>query len=169
MNPTPRKNRIVVGFDGSAISLAALDWAAEEARARNCELWVVHVLDGGQATRPSYAGAPPSQTDRHSRLVRHLHQAVREAERIWPRIVPFVVGGDLVAPALLRAAAEAELLVVGTPEHRSLDTPTLSSTAAACVREARCPVVIVSHVPRTEEDERRPLALVPAARAEANV
>lgn len=167
MTPTPRKNRIVVGFDGSAVSLAALDWAAEEARTRDSELWVVHVLDEGPATRPGYAGAPPSPADRHSRIVRRLHRAVREAERVWPRIVPFVVGGDLVAPALLRAASDADLLVVGTPEHRSLDTPTLGSTAASCVREARCPVVIVSRVERAT-GERRPLALVPAARVGAD-
>ncbi len=137
MIPTQRKNRIVVGFDGSAISLAALKWATEEARSRDSELWVVHVLEEEQVTWPSYAGAPPSAAERHSRLVRHLRRAVREAERLWPRIVPFVVGGSLVAPALLRAAAEADLLVVGTPEHRSLDTPTLSSTAAAaCVKPA---------------------------------
>ena len=162
MSPTQRKNRIVVGFDGSAISLAALKWATEEARSRDSELWVVHVLEEEQVTWPSYAGAPPSAAERHSRLVRHLRRAVREAERLWPRIVPFVVGGSLVAPALLRAAAEADLLVVGTPEHRSLDTPTTSSTAAACVREARCPVVIVSHVPEPAVGERSPLALLPA-------
>ncbi|KUP95346.1 universal stress protein [Thermobifida cellulosilytica] len=164
MIPTAQHHRIVVGFDGSAVSLAALEWAAGEARARDCELWVVHVLDREKAIRPGYAGAPPPRTDRHSRIVRHLHRAVREAERVWPRIVPFVVGGDLVAPALLRAAAEADLLVVGTPEHRSLETPTLGSTAAACVREARCPVVIVSHPARAAR-RRGPLALVPAARA----
>lgn len=70
MIPTQRKNRIVVGFDGSAISLAALKWATEEARSRDSELWVVHVLEEEQVTWPSYAGAPPSAAERHSRLVR---------------------------------------------------------------------------------------------------
>jgi nucleotide-binding universal stress UspA family protein len=55
------------------------------------------------------------------------------------------VAGDPVA-ALLAAARDADLLVVGTRGHDRVERMLLGSVAAGCLHHARCPVQIVPSV-----------------------
>jgi len=102
------KKRIVVGVDGSAGSVAALRWAAAEARLQEAELRVVttyHRLTIGGQARPA--------ADEQTSAV--LRAAVTQARSIAPDIeVRGVALSGYAVPVLLHAAEEATLLVVGS-------------------------------------------------------
>lgn len=143
MDDTSTERRIVVGFDGSPPAAAALSWALREARLRSAEVWVVRALDDGRHTRAAYAGADTAATARRSAAVRELHSAAEAAQREWGRVTQVLVEDDLTARALTRVADHADLLVLGVSGHHLLTAPTPGPTAAACVRAAACPVVLV--------------------------
>ena len=112
--------RIVVGIDGSEHSAAALRWAVEEAKLRDAKVEAVHAWTYVPVATPADAGlVPVPWTDNVEAL-----QATQEAaERIATDHVRDVLGADhgvtvsLVqndaAEALIQAAADADLLVVG--------------------------------------------------------
>lgn len=134
---------IVVGMSGSAASTAALAWAAREAGLRDCALWLVRVVDATTPRAP-YAGAGPSVHDENAAAGRELHRSAVALEADGLEVLEILVYDGLAARALMMAAEHADLLVLGTPEHHSPRVPTLGPTAAACVRSAVCPVVIVT-------------------------
>jgi nucleotide-binding universal stress UspA family protein len=102
------KTRIVVGADGSAGSLAAVRWAAAEARLRQAELRVLTAYH----RRPS-AGwqMRPVADDRHAEVG---HAAVVQAKAVAPGIEARCLAmPGYAVPVLLHAAEQAALLVVG--------------------------------------------------------
>ncbi|WP_046468536.1 universal stress protein [Allosalinactinospora lopnorensis] len=145
MKQTSPAKPIVVGYDGSAPSAAALSWAVQEARLRDCDLWVVRVIEG--ASGAPRTGAAPSTT-RHALAARELRHAVEDSERVWSRVLRILVCGDFAAHALARAAEDADLLVLGAPEHSSPMASSVGRTIPACVETLSCPVVIVTSAPR---------------------
>jgi nucleotide-binding universal stress UspA family protein len=137
MNAPTCHPTVLVGVDGSAASAAATRWAAAEARRRHARLHAVHVVErgrNGQVTR-----------DRDFRLeLDDARQTVPGRVGAWVfragidvDIAVSVVTGD-VAAQLAREAADASLVVIGSPDslHHS-DLPT--DLARGCL----CPVVVV--------------------------
>ena len=134
---TPRHETIVVGVDGSAASAAAVRWAAAEADRRRARLHAVHVVE--PESRES------SSPDADIRLQLELaRQTVPGRVGDWVfrsgvevDVAVSVVTGH-VAGQLAREAADASLVVIGTPEslHHS-DLP--DDLAFGCL----CPVVMV--------------------------
>lgn len=118
---------ITVGVDGSPSSLVAVDWAAQEARRREVPLRLV------QAVRQS------AEVDR----------SLREAEaKIARRHPDLRLDGDRVAAepvsALLTAAEDAEVLVLGSPGPGGGVAGLLAgSVALAVVARSPRPVVLV--------------------------
>lgn len=118
---------VVVGIDGSAASLAAVDLAAEEAAARVTPLLVVHAHTG-EAVRPE--------------AIRDmLDVAVRRAHAEHPGLsVAAEVASGAPADVLLSRALQACLLVVG---HRGpLHRHALGSVAMTVIDQARVPVIV---------------------------
>ncbi|WP_017557512.1 universal stress protein [Nocardiopsis baichengensis] len=150
--PEEAAPRIVIGYDGSPPSTAALHWAAREAGLRGCDLWVVRVLSDGRSSRAPYAGA--TAVTRNGPAVRELRRAADDARSTWPHVYRTAVCDDLPARALARAAAGAELLVLGTRGPAGPGGPSLGPTASACMRIAPCPVVFVGTDRRTGEPAR---------------
>lgn len=154
---------VVVGVDGSPGSAAALRAALEEARLRKAVLEVVHVwampLSLG-APSPFLlelpAGAPPAEdlvakVERRARRI--LDDAIAGAlggEEAGVEIEPTLVEGR-AAQALLAAAKDADLLVVGARGHGGFRGLLLGSVSEQVAHHARCPVLIV---PRPGEEER---------------
>ncbi|AWT41334.1 MULTISPECIES: universal stress protein [Streptomyces] len=131
---------ITAGVDGTDESLAALDWAAREAVRRGRPLRVVHAWEYQPDTAPEVAGR-----DAQEEWVR---EAVATAVRgVTERHPELEVSADVLeGPAvetLVGAAAEAELLVLGSRGHGPVVGFLLGSVGQQVIAEATRPVVLV--------------------------
>ncbi|MDQ0028706.1 universal stress protein [Arthrobacter bambusae] len=134
---------VVVGADGSAESTQAVSFAAAEADSDGQELTVVHAV----LAPPHLERAMPAA---------NFNEAVVEEERI---ILAETVAGlaenypDLVvhqvlmshnepAEALVSAAANAKLLVLGSRGRGSFKRLLMGSTAHSVLRSLPCPTVV---------------------------
>jgi nucleotide-binding universal stress UspA family protein len=142
---------IVVGIDGSEGSLAALRWAADEARLRHARLEVVVSWQyPALSTIPAFGVLPPAEemSEEAKRGLAALLHDEGLADDPSLEVVEAVVQGPAGA-ALLDAAADADLLVVGSRGHGGFTGLVLGSVSQQCVTHAPCPVVVV---PRPEPD-----------------
>ncbi|KUL45752.1 universal stress protein [Streptomyces regalis] len=131
---------ITAGVDGSEESLAALAWAAREAVRRGLALRVVHAwrfqphdaIDAGdpdtqgQWVREGLEGAARAVTERHPGL----------------DVTTDVLHGAPVE-TLVAAAADAEMLVLGSRGHGTVVGFLLGSVGQQVIAEAKSPVVLV--------------------------
>jgi nucleotide-binding universal stress UspA family protein len=142
---TTPKGTIVVGVDGSAPSLRALRWAAEEASARGRSLEVIHVWERPQAYAPLGAGAyPVDPGPAHDEGQRVLDRALADARALAPGVSlrgRLEEGGP--GTVLIDAAHGADLIVVGTRGLGGVRSFFLGSVSQQVAHHARCPVVIV--------------------------
>ena len=143
---------IVVGVDGSEAAQAALRFAAEEAKIRSARLVAVHawtyipapaVGDPGLLAMPE--GDMPGMIDAQREAAeRGLEHAIEEAfdgrppVEIEPRLVD-----DEAADSLVDAAADADLVVVGSRGRGDFKSALLGSVSSHVVHHAPCPVVVV--------------------------
>lgn len=134
------EHSIVVGVDGSAGAMRALEWAAREARRSGAAL-EVHTAYG-----PGYVLVSPHLVQESMKLV--LDEAVARAEEVAPGVRAFGVAheGSAVG-ALVAASKHADLLVVGSRGRGGFAELLLGSVSHHCVMHACCPVVIVRHLP----------------------
>ena len=135
--------RIVVGVDGSPISLSALEWAAREACLRGAILEVVHATFLPQDAMELEAVA--TLKARESAI---LDDAVARAGALAPSgIVVARVVDPPAANALVNVSKDADLLVVGSRGLGLFKEFALGSVSQDCARCAQCPLVIIG--PRT--------------------
>ncbi|MFL1897811.1 universal stress protein [Streptomyces tauricus] len=137
---------IVVGVDGSDASLAALRWAAWQARALRAEVTVVHAWEPSARRAAPYApvSARPTAEEERLQAAQVLAGTVRAAfgRRIDTCVRAVLVEGP-PARVLLRYAHGALLLALG---RKALGTPGQSPVGAVgreCLRHAPIPVVAV--------------------------
>jgi nucleotide-binding universal stress UspA family protein len=148
--------RIVVGVDGSEHARRTLQWAVDEARLRK---WVViavhaHAMPTLFVAPDPVLGASPPILD--PEISKRLEEA---AEKLLAEEIDQVDSDDITvegrvvtgsAPdALLQAAAEGDLLVVGSRGLGGFKGLLLGSVSQQVVHHAPCPVVIV---PPAERD-----------------
>ncbi len=137
--------KIVVGVDGSPGSRAALHWAHDEAALRGATLVAVTVWQFPVMTSlPAFGAMPPPEDmggEAETSLLRTLSEEGIAASDEVP--VTSVVAEGAAAPALLDAAADADLLVVGSRGHGGFTGLLLGSVSQQCVSHAPCPVVVV--------------------------
>jgi nucleotide-binding universal stress UspA family protein len=124
---------VVVGADGSAESRAALEFAIAEAALRGVPLVAVcalcdcaSVVGAARSIKAAFAAAVDNAQRAHSHVVVHRLQ-------------------DPGAPrsALLTAAAQGQLLIVGARGRGGLAEMTLGSVSLALLHHAPCPVTVV--------------------------
>ncbi|MFR9798441.1 universal stress protein [Streptomyces sp. MS06] len=131
---------ITVGIDGTDESLAALAWAAREAVRRGTALRVVHAWEFEPHTAADVADRVSQE-----RWVRDaVGEAVREVSTRHPELE--VSADVLEGPAvevLLRAEADAGMLVLGSRGHGPLVGFLLGSVGRQVIAEATGPVVLV--------------------------
>ncbi|HSP74528.1 MAG TPA: universal stress protein [Gaiellaceae bacterium] len=137
---------IVVGIDGSAGSVRALEFALAEARLRGSKLKAVEVWHI-PASVYSGGGLAPVVTDpdefegfAKERLDEVLQSVAAQAEGVE---VERIVREGQPAEVLVEAAEDAELLVVGSRGLGGFRGLLLGSVGQQCAHHARCPVVIV--------------------------
>ena len=136
---------IVVGVDGSEESKEALRFAIDEAHLRKATVRAIHVW-----TYPViFAGefVPPDLVDANSlrdTAQKALDDTVAEVAGENPEAyIERVVAHGSVAHALVDAAREADLLVVGSRGHGGFAGSLLGSVSQQCAHHAPCAVVIV--------------------------
>ncbi|MCW3843088.1 universal stress protein [Micromonospora yasonensis] len=136
---------VVVGVDGSALSRAAVEFAAGEAAIRATRLHGVHAY-----THPASSGPGDMQP-----LVYEEGQLRGEEDRIlaesltglderWPEVpvTREVVHGRPV-PVLTEASRTAQLVVVGAQGRSELTGLLLGSVSQGVLHHADCPVAVV--------------------------
>jgi nucleotide-binding universal stress UspA family protein len=131
--------RIVVGVDGSPYSEAALRWALDEAKARGGS---VSALFCWQIPFLSIPGA----FDREELEQTYKNYVNEIVSKVAPSpavpLATVVAEGD-PAESLITAAADAELLVVGTRGRSPFAGLVLGSVSQRCAAASPCPVVLV--------------------------
>ncbi|MFE7318768.1 universal stress protein [Streptomyces sp. NPDC057555] len=131
---------VTVGLDGSDESLAAAHWAAEEADRRKATL---HLLHAWPMLAPEAVGTPP-ETDQNYWAKLIVHNAHTELREHHPdlRIVEDLVASDATS-ALLNAAQQVRLLVLGSRGLSHAASFFLGDTSMDIVAQAACPVALV--------------------------
>jgi nucleotide-binding universal stress UspA family protein len=138
---TGQQERIVVGVDGSSASAAALRWAVHQAKITGASIDAVTAWHFPS----SYGWAPVAEgaIDFESDAKKILSDVVTEAGALEPAVLvqPLVAQGN-AADVLLRTAAGADLLVVGSRGHGGFASALLGSVSLHCVLHAHCPVLV---------------------------
>ncbi|MFJ4412448.1 universal stress protein [Streptomyces sp. NPDC088910] len=134
---------VVAGTDGSAESLAAADWAADDAVRRGLPLRLVQAVPPGHGRTGPVTSAGPRE-----RVTRPAWSAHPTADEIGRRHPDLSVTVDQIAeqvlPVLFSAADSAELMVLGTRGAGAVQELVLGSTALTVAGRAPVPVVLVS-------------------------
>ena len=139
-----RSAEILVGVDGSAASLHALDWAAQEAGVHGLGLRIVcgyslpsfaaASLDGG------YAALDDSAIRAGAEAV--VADAVAHVAGIGVPVTSHVMIGDAAA-VLIDESARAQLAVVGTRGGGGFAERLLGTVSSALPAHAKCPTIVV--------------------------
>ncbi|GGQ76386.1 universal stress protein [Streptomyces pilosus] len=143
---------VVVGVDGSASGLAAVEVAAREAASRKAGLRVVHACVWPAMhvpMGPSPMGPPEGGL--RNMVDRLMDEAVDRARETAPEVTvdPVVVTGD--ALTVLEAQSRgAGLVVVGTRGMGGFVGLLVGSTAVHLAAHGRCPVLVVREEGRAD-------------------
>jgi nucleotide-binding universal stress UspA family protein len=134
---------IVVGVDGSDASIRALRWALREARLRGARVRVVHAWSYPQVStyhEAAHVSSVPFAEEAAALLDQVVEQAESDAEGV--QVEKKVVEGE-AAPALVEAARDASMLVVGSRGLGGFSGLLLGSVSQQCAHHATCNLVIV--------------------------
>ncbi|MBZ4019642.1 universal stress protein [Streptomyces purpurogeneiscleroticus] len=133
---------ITVGLDGSRESLAAAGWAAREARRRGLPLRLVHAWEGLTPVDRE-PDLPELAVPRHwaRRILREAEGTLAQRYPDVPVLAEQIAGAP--AGALLAAAKEAGMLVLGSRGLGGVAGTLVGSVALATAAHAGCPVALV--------------------------
>ena len=132
---------IVVGIDGSVLSVAALRWAAGQARLTGAG---VHAVTGWEVPITIMIVPTYVEADYARDAQQVLDRAVAEVQQDEPDVrIEKQLIQKRPALALSSAAEGAQLLVIGSHGRGELPGMHLGSVASYCVHHAPCPVVVV--------------------------
>lgn len=141
-------DRVVVGVDGSPAADKALRWAGDEADRHGVELVIVHAW--------SYPYVPVDTAATQGRDLTRIDAACtldRAAELAGERcgitVTPLLVEGSPVT-ALLEAAHDGDILVVGSRGRGAVRSRLFGSTAHSVLDASAVPIVVVRADPDDE-------------------
>ncbi|MHA6783108.1 universal stress protein [Pseudonocardia saturnea] len=146
MSAPDRAATVVVGVDGSPGSRAALEYAMGDAARRGARLRVVAALPDYWVTEWGPVLLPPSSAE-VERVGTAARQWIAEvtAARSQEAQVPIEVSAvpGPAAKALIDAAQDADLLVLGHRGRGRVASTLLGSVGMRCVVDAPCSVTVV--------------------------
>jgi nucleotide-binding universal stress UspA family protein len=142
------KDRLIVGFDSSESSVSAVRWAAREADIRHASMRIIssYVLP---SVMDIYGYGMAAATAAEKRKLADdcdakIAVVVKEALRLHPSIgIDYKAVDEDAVAALVREAADADLLIVGSSGSGAVASFLLGSVAAGALHHSPCPVVIV--------------------------
>lgn len=134
---------VVVGYDGSQASAAAVEWATAEAVRERAPLRIAEVFEVVVASRPSPGKVVPLAALRTVRE-RGL-EALAESIRLqYPHLaVETVLLEGSPAAALVEETAQAQMLVLGSRGLGGFAGMLIGSVAVQVSTHAQCPIVVV--------------------------
>ena len=142
----PAEQRIVVGVKRSAASLAALRWAAAEARLRHATLHVVHAWEPA-VRRASYAilgDSPPGGQERLRARDNLAAIMLAAFGTDMPAGMTAEITEGMAERVLADRSRDADLLVLGAAADAGMTGRPAGPVIRACMRSARCPLVIIT-------------------------
>ncbi|MGD9998956.1 MAG: universal stress protein [Acidimicrobiia bacterium] len=140
------RTRITVGYDGTASSVTAVEWAAHEAELRDAQLSLVYCCSTSAAMGSSIGSCfavtfDPRDIERASRL--QVESMAAEMHRRHPDLECSAEASPGSPRDVLVDASDASaLMVVGMTRSGALSR-LVGSVAGAVIRRSRCPVVSV--------------------------
>ncbi|WP_174250389.1 universal stress protein [Streptomyces globosus] len=134
-------NRITVGLDGSGADLASAGWAAKEAELRGADLELLHVEDWPQ-NAPFAIPLPESRRQWGEQLLADTRERLA-GEHPALAISTRRIDGAAAAEALASAAADADLLVLGSRRLGPIAGFFVGSTGSDTIPRTETPVVLV--------------------------
>ncbi|MFI5696402.1 universal stress protein [Kribbella sp. NPDC051586] len=139
---------VVIGYDGSTGSQDALRWATDEAVRTMAPLRIVEAFEIVILTRPSPGHVVPLEAVRTARQT--SLDSVAESIRLHHpglTVETSLVGGE--APkALIDAATDARLVVLGSRGLGGWSGLIVGSVAVQVTTHAACPTLVIPHDPR---------------------
>lgn len=137
--------RIVVGVDGSEGAAAALAWAFAEARMRGSAVHAVAAYHEPWGLSGGLVANPGAVLELRNALVEEAEQRLEDARRSAPQDVPLTVEAVSAppGPALVSAAVDADVLVVGSRGRGGFASLVLGSVSQYCAAHAGGVVVVV--------------------------
>lgn len=142
------KRVVVVGVDGSPGAVAALRWAADEARLRDATLRLVTAWSFSPFALLPGASPPSSEAELVDRA-RHVQAGAVEAAGNTDALdVEKLVEDGPPVECLVAEAKDADLLVVGARGLGGFERLLLGSVSQQLAHHAPCPVVIVRDLQR---------------------
>lgn len=166
----PTHPGVVVGFDGSTHSLAALDWACTAAQRHHAPLTVA------SAYRASAFVTSLSDTPNNGQRPQGAKESadatldvarVRLEERSYPGEVAYLTVNDDAGGAMVRLSETAEMMVVGQQGVGRFWSKVLGSVSSVLPAHAHCPTVIVT-LPDDGERGVGEATRTPVAQSEAS-
>ncbi len=141
------KRGILVAVDGSAVSDAAVRWAAREAVMRDAAVTLMHVVAPVAVPWPvGYLRASFAEWQEEN-----AQHAIEQAQKIFhaevgnAKLPPVMaqVFHDNVAPGLVGASQDAEMIVAGSGGLGAISGTLLGSISRNLLHHCRCPVAII--------------------------
>lgn len=157
----PERGDVVLGVDGTALSVDAVEHAFGQADRWGTDLVAVLAVTPGF---DAYVPSLPVLEQVEERGRRHLAEALAGGSERWPdvRVRQLVALGSPL-PALRAAAQDAGVLVVGSHGRGALGRFALGSVSSSLLRSSPCPVAVV----RATVVARAPAPRDPAASEQA--
>lgn len=150
---TERDNRaIVVGVDGSPGSKAALAFALAEGLARGVTVEVVTTWLLGPAISDIATATTFEEEQEKAESCQNAELAEVLADFDEKPVISQVVLHSYGGHALVEAARDAALLVVGSERKNAIARALLGSVSEYCVRHSTVPVAVVPDPTRVEDE-----------------
>ncbi|WP_328324535.1 universal stress protein [Kribbella sp. NBC_00382] len=136
---------VVVGLDGSADGLLALDWAADLAAQRGWIVRALHIVDDERTAQPPTTS--PGRDDGSE----VLDDAADELTRLGSDDAVFEIGYGNPAQELLKASRDAAALVIGRRGAGGFAELMMGSTSQVCAALARTTLIVIPDTWRPTE------------------
>lgn len=136
--------KIIVGIDDSPASVAAMQWAAEDARLRQADLQLVYVWQVDASLAMAGVAVPWDEfrLDAQTHATAWVEEAIGlHDENGNPRTIEVLQGSP--GPAMVEVSRDADMLVIGTQMHTGLMRVLHGSVSHYCLTHAECIVVAV--------------------------